>query len=497
MLATVLEVLDVTIGNVALPHMRASFAASTDEITWVLTSYLVATGIVIPLTGWLSAYFGRKRFFVASTLMFTSASMLCGVAWSLQSMVAFRIIQGIGGAAMIPMSQAVMIEAFPLAERGMAMAIWGVAMMAAPVFGPVLGGWITDNYSWRWVYYVNLPFGLLAAALQLAFIPDSEHQKRPPRIDYLGFALVVLSIGCAQIVLDRGERADWFDAPWVLAFTAIAGLALATLVWWESRHEHPIVDLTLFRSRGFASACAMSMLLCFTLYGNLVTFPLYLQQVMGYTALTAGEAMLPRGLAMVLMMFIVGRIYGKVDVRLLVGTGFLLVAYGTYRMAQFTTQSTFWDMAVPSLITGFGSGLSFVPLSTTALGAVPIEKMGNAPGIYNLMRNFGGSAGIAVAGTFLLHRSQVHQAILSEHVSPANPLMPQMLQAAAETAVAAGASPSVAKETAMGMIYGLVQQQSAVLSYADVFLVLTAFSLATLPLLTVLGNVRAKGHGVH
>ncbi len=493
MLATILEVLDVTIGNVSLPHMRASFAASTDEVTWVLTSYMVANGILIPMTGWFSAYFGRKRFFMGSTIIFTVASMLCGLAWNLESMVVFRILQGIGGAAMIPMSQAVMMEAFPPAEQGFAMAIWGAGMMGAPVFGPSLGGWITDNYSWRWIYYVNLPFGLLAIFLQAAFIPDSPHQKRPPRVDYLGFVLVMLAIGCVQIVLDRGERVDWFAAPWVTAFLAISGTALVTLIWWELRVDHPIVDLSLFRIPAFSGACLMSMLLCFTLFGNLVTWPLYLQQVMGYTALTAGEAMAPRGIAMVFVMLLIGRLYGRVDIRVVILIGFLLVTWGTYQMTKFTTESTFWGMVAASVTTGLGSGLSFVPLSAIALGSVPVEKLGNASGLYNLMRNAGGSAGIAVASTFLLHRAQLHQTILSGYTYATNPAMQRAMTDATGMAGAAGIAPGAATDSGMGMVYRLVQLQASVLSFADVFFVLTVLSVATIPFLALLGNAKIKG----
>jgi DHA2 family multidrug resistance protein len=384
------------------------------------------------------------------------------------------------------------MEAFPPSEQGFAMAIWGMGMMGAPVFGPALGGWITDNYSWRWIYYVNLPFGLIAVALQAAFIPDSPHQRRPPMVDYFGFLLVALSIGCAQIVLDRGERADWFVAPWVSLFTVTSITAIGLLVWWEQRVAHPVVDLSLFRYPAFTGACVMSMLLCFTLFGNLVTWPLYLQQVMGYTALTAGQAMAPRGMAMVAIMLVIGRLYGKVDIRFVILTGFLLVTYGTYEMSQFTTESTFWGMVWASLVTGIGSGLSFVPLSAIALGSVPSEKLASASGLYNLMRNTGGSAGIAVASTFLLHRAQLHQATLVEHVYVTNPAFQRALGHATDMATAAGTAPGAAEQTATGMIYRLIQLQAAVLSFEDVFLVLTVFTIATLPFLLMLGNARVK-----
>lgn len=498
MLATILEVLDITIGNVALPHMQASFSASVDEVTWVLTSYLVSNGIIVPLTGWLSVLFGRKRFFMASTVVFTASSMLCGLAWNLQSMVVFRVIQGMGGAAMIPMSQAVLMEAFPPAQHGLAMAVWGMGLMAAPILGPALGGWITDNYSWRWIYYVNLPFGIVALLLQGAFIPESRHQARTiERIDYLGLALVVVAIGAGQIVLDRGERADWFAAPWVWVFTGLSMLALATLLWWETHHDHPVVDLSLFRYRAFAASAAMTTLLSFTLYGNLVTWPLYLQHVMGYPALQAGLAMAPRGFATMASMFIVGQLYGKIDTRFILATGFLLVALGSYQMAHFTIESSFWGMVSPSLVHGSGMGFTFVPLSAAALGAVPAARIGSASGLYNLMRNTGAAVGIAVASTFIVRREQLHQAILVTHVNPTNPMAQLAFQGGTELAMRAGAPPANAAQQAAAMIYGLVQREAAVLAFADVFVILTFVALAMLPLLVLLGRSRGNLGAAH
>ena len=498
MLATILEVLDVTIANVALPHMQASFSASVDEVTWVLTSYLVSNGIVVPLTGWLSTLFGRKRFFMTSTVVFTASSMLCGLAWNLQSMVVFRVIQGVGGAAMIPMSQAVLMEAFPPAQQGLAMAVWGMGLMAAPILGPALGGWITDNYSWRWIYYVNLPFGIVALLLQWAFIPEARHQSRKiERIDYLGLALVVVAIGASQIVLDRGERADWFAAAWVWVFIALSMLAFVTLIWWETRYDHPVVDLSLFRYRAFAAAAAMTTLLSFSLYGNLVTWPLYLQQVMGYPALQAGLAMAPRGFSTMASMFIVGQLYGRIDTRFILGTGFLFVALGCYEMSHFTIESSFWGMVVPSLVHGFGMGFTFVPLSATALGAVPADRVGNASGLYNLMRNTGASVGIAIAGTFIVRRSQLHQAILVTHVNPTNPMAQLALQKGTELAMNAGAPPVSAAQQATAMIYGFVQRQAAVLAFSDVFVILTFVALAMVPLLLLLGRSRGGLAAAH
>jgi DHA2 family multidrug resistance protein len=498
MLATIVEVLDVTIANVALPHMQASFSASVDEITWVLTSYLVSNGIVIPITGWLSARLGRKRFFVGSTLLFTVSSMLCGTAWSLESMVTFRVVQGAAGAAMIPLSQAVLMEAFPPERQGLAMAVWGIGLMTAPVLGPTLGGWITDNYHWRWIFFVNLPVGLIAALLQVAFVPEPANQRSSAgKIDWVGLLLVVIAIGALQIVLDRGERADWFASPWVGWFCLVSAAAFAILIAYELRHEDPVVDLALFGRRVFAIASSLTVLLSFSLYGNVITWPLYLQHVVGYPAWQAGLAMAPRGLATMASMFLVGLAYGRIDTRLLLGVGFVLVGIGSLEMSRFTTQWGFWEMVWPSLIHGFGMGFTFVPLSAAALAAVPPNRVDNASGLYNLMRNTGGSVGIAIAGTLIVRRSQWHQAHLVEHLHATNPLYSQALEAAGRVAAASGADPYTASQRATGLLYGLVQREAADLAFDDVFLVLAVVSFAMLPFLVLVGRVRGKLPAAH
>ncbi|MEA2624290.1 MAG: transporter, family, multidrug resistance protein [Candidatus Binatota bacterium] len=493
MLATIIEVLDVTIANVALPHMQASFSASVDEITWVLTSYLVSNGIVIPVTGWLSTLFGRKRFFIGSTLLFTTFSVLCGLAWNLQTMVVFRIIQGVGGAAMVPLSQAVLMEVFPPAQQGLAMALWGMGLMIAPILGPTIGGWLTDNYDWRWIFYINLPVGLLAAVLQGAFLPPDPQGKRVvKRIDYLGLALVVVLIGCAQIVLDRGERAEWFAATWVWVFSGLSLTALLVLVPWELRHPSPVVDLRLFRYPAFASASVIIAFLCFSLYGNLVAWPLYLQTLMGYPAWRAGLAMSPRGMSTMASMFLVGMIYGRVDTRWVLGIGTLCVAAGAWEMSHFTTEYGFWEMVAPTLVLGFGLGFTFVPLSATALAAVPPDRVGNASALFNLMRNTGGSVGIAVAGTLIIRRSQLHQAMLVEHVDATSPIAQAAIEAAGRIRQHAGVDPYTASQQGLGMIYRLVQREAAVLAFQDVFLVLAVVVLLLLPLILLLGKTRGR-----
>jgi MFS transporter, DHA2 family, multidrug resistance protein len=498
MLATIIEVLDVTIANVALPHMQASFSSSVDEITWVLTSYLVANGIVMPLTGWLSARFGRKRFFVGSTVLFTASSMLCGMAWNLESMVVFRILQGIGGAALIPLSQASLMEAFPASQQGMAMAIWGVGLMSAPVMGPMLGGWLTDNYHWRWIFFVNLPFGGLAALLQMLFIHDSTHERKAPtRIDGVGLALVVLSVGCLQLMLDRGERADWFTSPWITGLAATSALSFVALAGWEVRHPEPVADLRLFRYRTFAVASALQAILAFALYGNVLTFPLYLQSLSGYSALQAGMANAPRGVATMVGMFVVAAAYGRIDTRIILGVGFALVTIGGFQMAHYTPAWGFWEFVQPSLVHGLGMGFTFVPLSAAALAAVPPARMENASGLFNLMRNAGGSIGISVCGTLIVRRAQLHQAHLVDHVTAANPTAALALADAGRLGQAAGLDAASAAERAPALLYAFIQREAANLAFEDAFRFLAWLSLAMLPLLFVIGKIKGEMRAAH
>jgi DHA2 family multidrug resistance protein len=468
MLGTILEVLDTSIVNVALPHMQGAFSASVDEITWVLTSYLVANGIVIPITGWLTARFGRKRYFVGSILVFTFASMLCGAAPDLRSMVVFRIFQGLAGAAMVPSSQAILMETFPPDQQPTAIATWGVGLMVAPIIGPTLGGWITDNYSWRWCFYINLPFGLIAAFMASRFLEEPAYLRDlRRRVDVVGIALLVVGIGALQIVLDRGERADWFNAGWVRAFTAIAVLALAGFGVWELRTPEPVVKLRLLVDRAFRTGSMLIFLLAFVLFGSLVLWPLYLQNLMGYSATQAGWAMAPRGLATALAMFTVGRLSRRIDPRLLIGFGVIVLATAQMQMSRFYLGLGWWQIVAPSLLQGAGMGFIFTLLSTTSLARLPREEMSNAASIYNLMRNMGASFGIAVLGTLLIRRGQYHQAVLAGWSSPLHPPFREAL-AALTSGVATGRPLDLSH--ALALLYAQLQAQATMLAFEDCFL---------------------------
>jgi len=498
MLATVLEVLDVTIANVALPHMQASFSASIDEVTLILTSYLVSSGIVIPLTGWLADRVGHKRLFVGSTLLFTLSSVLCGLAWNLESIVLFRIAQGIGGAALMPLSQATLLEVFPPAQHGLATAVWGIGIMAAPVLGPTLGGWLTDNYHWRWVFLVNLPLGLIAVALQVAFVPDdSAKQRTVARVDYVGILLVVLAIGCMQIVLDRGERSDWFAASWVWIFTTVSLLSAALLVPWELRQEAPVVDLRLFRKASFASGTLLTALLFACLYSNLIMFGLYLQVVMQYPAWNAGLTMAPRGIATMVGLFVIGQLYSRFDPRLILAAGLGLVGLSSLQMANFHPAYGPSELIFPLILSGLGIGWTFVPLSASTLSGVPPASLANASGLFNLMRNTGASVGIAISGTLLVRWGQAHQSLLVVHVNPLNPAADAALQGARAVAQHGGADPFTAANQALGLVYGLIQREATVLAFEDVFRFAGIVALSIIPLLLLLGKGRPDLSAIH
>jgi DHA2 family multidrug resistance protein len=480
LLGTILEVLDTSIVNVALPHMQGAFSAGIDEITWVLTSYLIANGIVIPMTGFLSARFGRKRYFLFSVTMFTIASMFCGAAPDLRSMVTFRILQGLAGAAMLPSSQAILMETFPPAEQPVAMAVWGVGLMVAPVIGPTLGGWITDTYSWRWCFYINLPFGILAALMCARFLPEpayaaATHRRR---VDWIGIVLLVLGLGAAQMVLDRGERADWFEATWVWGFTIFSVVTLGSFVAWELSIDEPVVKLRLLRDRGFAVGCGLISFMAFILFGSLAMWPLYLQNLMGYSAAQSGWASAPRGVATGLSMFLVGRLARWIDARLLMAFGLLLLVYGQWRMSQFSLQYGWWQIVAPTICQGAGLGFIFTLLSTTSLSRLPREEMSNAASVYNLMRNLGASFGIAILGTLLIRRGQYHQAVLASWSSPYYPPFHAALTALSHKLEALTGSDGSMRAAAI--LAGQVRAQATMLAFEDVFLVAGSLGLIML-----------------
>jgi MFS transporter, DHA2 family, multidrug resistance protein len=488
MSATLIQVLDTTIVNVALPHMQGSFSASVDEIAWVLTSYLVANGIMIPMTGWISARFGRKRYFLLSVMIFVAASALCGAARTLSEMVVFRLIQGAAGAAMIPSSQAIMMESFPPQEQQMAMAMWGMGLMVAPIAGPTLGGWITDNLNWRWNFYINVPIGIIAFLMVSTFVHDPPYlrarRERGGHVDYAGIALLVLSLGLMQIVLDRGQRADWFASPWVVWATALSLVFTILLVVRELTFSDPIIDLRIFRSSSFTLSVMLVVAMSFTLYGTGLLNPIFLQEFMGYNALKAGLVLAPRGLGTMFSMMMVGQLARRRhDTRSFVGIGFLLMAVGLWAMSQWTLDVNMWTVIWPGIIMGVGMGLIFPTLSATAISSVPRERMGFAASLYNMVRNTAAAIGISYLTTMLVNREQTHQSYLVEHFSVFDAWRLSHVPAQLPGAHTFDYLPQLVtgQKQGLGMVYGLVQAQSAMLSFNDLYRMLAIVMAILIP----------------
>ena len=483
MLATFMEVLDTTIANIALPHIAGSLSATPEEATWILTSYLVANAIVLPTTGWLANHFGRKRVFMSCILLFTVASMMCGLAWSLPTLIMARILQGLGGGAMVPIAQAIMLESFPRSKRGAAMAIFAQGVVVAPILGPVLGGWITDSYSWRWIFYINLPVGLLAVFMAQWLVEDPPYIQRNKKaaIDYIGFGLLVVWLATLQILLDKGQEADWFNADWVRWFTAASVLAFIGFVWWEFTVEHPLVDLRVFKYRNFTVGLFLMMTLAGILYGTTAQIPLFLQTLMGYPALQSGYALAPRGVAAFITTFFVGRIVGKVRSRHLLLLGFSLLATSSFLLGRVNMQVAQIDVIIPSIINGIAISFIFVPLTTATMSQLHQQQLGNATGLYNLTRNLGGSIGIAFVTTMLARGAQTHQALMVSHLTPADKPFVERLEAAKQM-LSQHADPVTATHQAYAAVYSLLDQQAHLWAYVDNFRVFGLAALCGLPL---------------
>jgi DHA2 family multidrug resistance protein len=487
MLGAGLEVLDTSIVNVALPYMQGSFAASRDEITWVLTSYLVSNGIMIPMTGWMSARFGRKRYFLASVVMFVAASGLCGAAQSLEAIVVFRLLQGAAGAAMIPSSQAILMETFPPAEQGMAMALWGLGLMVAPIMGPTLGGWITVNWTWRWNFYINLPSGLLTAAMVYSFVEDPPYLRRqanPPPTDYLGMLLLATWLGLLQIVLDRGQRSDWFAASWVWWFSGISGAAMIGLIIHELRFPHPILDLRIMAIPVFTVAVALAVALYISLFGVNLLNPLYTQELMGYDAWAAGRTVGPRGIMAAAGLMVTAQLSRRsIDTRPLVGIGYLCMTVATWTMSQWNLDLSMRAMLGPILLYGFGSGMVFPVLSATSLSCVPRERMGYAASLYNMVRNTGAAVGVSMVSNLLESVEQVHQTYLAGHVTAFDVwrLAHQGYYAPGSPLFDIARELTTNQKQGLGMVYHTMQAQASLLTYTDVYRLLAALTFICIP----------------
>jgi MFS transporter, DHA2 family, multidrug resistance protein len=490
MLATFMEVLDTSIANIALPHIAGSMSATPDEATWVLTSYLVSNAIILPMTGWLSNYFGRKRLLIMCIGIFTATSALCGAAPTLTTLIIARILQGVGGGAMVPIAQAVLLESFPPQKRGVAMAAFAQGVVVAPILGPTLGGWITDNFSWRWIFYVHLPFGILAMFMAQWLVEDPPYIKRNKRatIDFIGFGVLCIWLAGLQITLDKGQEADWLDAVWIRWTVVISVLALIAFIVREFTAEHPLVDLRVFGNRNFAVGVVLMTILAGILYGTTAELPLFMQTLMGYPALQSGLTQSPRGVAAFLATFLVGRIVGKIRNRYLLSFGFCLLAYSAWMLSSINLQVSAASVIFPSVLNGIAISFIFVPLTTTTMGQLPQNQIGNASGLYNLMRNLGGSIGIAFVTTMLARGAQKHQALMMDHLTPTDPAFTQQL-AVARHALARQTDPVTALNQAYGVVYQTLDAQSHLWAFVDNFRLFCLLALACVPFVFLFKHV--------
>jgi DHA2 family multidrug resistance protein len=495
MLATFMEVLDTSVANVSLPHIAGNLAASIDESTWVLTAYLVSNAIVLPLGGWFSALIGRKRFYMICVAAFTLASFLCGLAPNLDMLIFFRVLQGLAGGALQPISQAILVESFPRKKQGMAMAVYGMGVVFAPVLGPTLGGWITDSYSWRWIFLINIPVGILSLALTGWLIFDPPYLERKKfgtfRIDFAGLGLIAVGLGFLEVFLDEGQRKDWFASSLIQVSCAIACGALLSAVLWELRHTEPVVNLRLLRDGNFAVATATMFVLGFVLYGSTVLLPIFLQTLMGYNALLSGLVLSPGGIAVIVLMPLVGTLLSKVEARWLVVFGLTVSAIGLFAMSRFDLQIDFRTAMDARVIQSMGMAFLFVPLNTIAFSSIVKEKANNVTGLINLARNIGGSAGIATVTTILSRRSQFHQSILASHVNSLNNAYRAMLEHATHLFVSKGADPVDAVRKAQALVYRLVQREAMMKAFIDDFRLLALLFLAAIPIMLL---IRKRQH---
>jgi MFS transporter, DHA2 family, multidrug resistance protein len=494
MAGTFMEVLDTTVVNVSLPHIAGNLSATPEEATWALTSYLVANAIILPMTGWLANQFGRKRLLLGSVAGFTVASFCCGFAPSLPFLIVFRIIQGITGGGLQPLSQAILMEVFPPAERGKAMAFWALGIVVAPMLGPVLGGWLTDNYSWRWIFYINVPIGLLAVLLTQMYVFDPPYiSKRAGRVDYLGMGLLVIGIGALQLLLDKGQQEDWFESPFIIVLLVISVTGIVGLVMRELKADHPVVDLRVFRNRTYATGVFLMTVVGFVLYGSTVLLPLLMQTLLGYSAMDAGIATLPRGLASFVAMPLVGLMMARIEPRRLLGAGLVVAAVSLYQLSRLSLDVGYWNFFAALMLQGAALGLLFIPLTTITNDPIPKEEMGNATSIFNLMRNIGASVGIASVTTLLARNQQIHVNQLGEHITAYSPQSRAMLSATQAALMGRGSDTVTATSQAHAAIWGVIQRQAAMMSYNDAFLLLAALFLGLLPLLLIMRKPRHHG----
>ena len=489
---TFMEVLDTSIASVALPHIAGNLSATIDEATWVLTSYLVANAIVLPASSWLSLRFGRRRFLLFCIVLFTVSSFFCGAATSLWMILAARALQGAGGGALQPLSQAILLESFPPSKRGSAMAIFALGVVVAPVLGPTLGGYLTDQYSWRWAFYINIPVGALAVFMVSRFVEDPPYisSAKPGRLDGIGLGLLVIWLGAMQIMLDKGQEDDWFGAVWIRWTAALAVVAFIAFLIQQLKDPHPITNLRVFKDRNFALGCLIMTLFGGVIYGLVTILPLFYQTVLGYSARSAGLAVSPRGLGAILVMPVIAFLTNKIDTRWLLSAGFIGFAVSAVWMGRLTLDISQWSLLAPIILSGAASGMVFVPLATTAMATLSNEMMGNASGLFNLLRNVGGSIGISVVNTLVARRQQVHRAELSRYISP-GPNFDSALNFF-KGAVAPYSDSQIATSRAYALMDRGLNQQAVIYSYVDDLRYIAVVCLLCIPVVMLLKKAKPK-----
>ncbi len=496
-LATFMEVLDTSIANVALPHIAGGLSAGQDESTWVLTSYLVSNAIVLPLSGWLSSIVGRKNFYMGCVALFTISSFLCGLAPNLATLIICRVLQGAGGGGLQPSEQAILADTFPPAKRGMAFAVYGVAVVTAPAIGPTLGGWITDNFTWRWIFFINIPVGIISILLTSRLIQDPPYFKRrklsETRIDYIGLGFVALGLGTLQVVLDKGQRDDWFESHFILILTLIAVASLIFVIFWEWKQKDPIIDLHLFRDRTFGISNLLMFMLGFALLGSTLLLPLFMQTMLGYTAQQSGMALMPGGFAIMLLLPLVGFLLSRYTPRWLLVFGLVMLSFSLFHMTNFDLQIDFRTAVIARVFQAVGMAFLFVPINTAAYAFLPRDKNNAASGLMNLARNMGGSVGISVVTTMLDRRSQVHLTDLSSHLSQSSPALQSMITGASRAMQTHGASAAGATRQAYALIQGTVERQATMLAYLDCFWFLGVAILAMVPMVFLMKKSKPGG----
>ena len=480
-----MEVLDTSIANVALPHMAGTLGASQEEATWVLTSYLVSSAIVLPISGWLSTRFGRKRFYMTCVALFTICSLFCGLAPTLPILILARILQGLGGGGLAPSEQAILADTFPVEQRGQAFALYGMAVVAAPAIGPTLGGWITDNFNWHWIFFINLPIGILSLVLSNRMVEDPPYlitsRAKANPIDRMGLGLVAIGVGCLEFVLDKGQEKDWFGDRTITLTFFLSLITLAIFVWWEWHHPDPIVDLKLLKNRNFGTAVGFQFILGMVLFSTTVLIPQFLQSLLGYTAERAGMALSAGAIVLMLTMPIAGKLVSILDARLMVSIGFFATAVGLYNMTRLDLNVSFGHILLWRIFQVLGLSFIFIPISTLNYVGVPAGKNNQISSFSNFARNFGGSMGTALLTTFLIRTQQTHQTSLAANLIPGGFAYENFMAQTKSAMATAGMGSSQASAAATAYAYRQLLRQASMLSYQNAFWVLSIVAAVLVP----------------